>query len=425
MHKASKQQQPQQMTPTLNPSTASSTTDAVAPHRKRTITREEVAKHNKDGDLWVVLDGMVLDVSEFQFCHPGGRLVLHESAGQDVSNSYRNAGHSKRARKVVERLKIGNVPDEATPIRNCHLGAAAGDSKWREFFVFVLSFVATAITVFSYWSLICNREAEIETFSELVTEIMTTNYIPTQIFLGSFIVADFLLLKESRKNFARVQRAGFSYTYIVFCMSSIYFLSAPTLGVIFWLLLQDSPVYFSFPLVLKIIADYLASDVLFFENVHKWLHHHKPEWHLMHHICRYPTATSPLIMEFQDYVLEFWASKFPIILVFGTDVFGTYDGFVCVSALTFAILIDVCNHDPWCRTPHYDHHVDISSSYGVVPIRLAPPKTDQFDRLHALLDSALLASKPPTLRSQKSFTLPVGSPETRRYQKSFTLPVCS
>ncbi len=44
-------------------------------------TATEVAKHNKDGDLWLMIGGKVYDVSKFGDEHPGGLDILLESAG--------------------------------------------------------------------------------------------------------------------------------------------------------------------------------------------------------------------------------------------------------------------------------------------------------------------------------------------------------
>lgn len=35
------------------------------------ISREEVAKHNKENDRWVIINNKVYDVSRWQFEHPG------------------------------------------------------------------------------------------------------------------------------------------------------------------------------------------------------------------------------------------------------------------------------------------------------------------------------------------------------------------
>jgi len=45
---------------------------------KRTFTLAEVAKHNTEDDLWIVIDSKVYDVTKFQKFHPGGRNVLYD-----------------------------------------------------------------------------------------------------------------------------------------------------------------------------------------------------------------------------------------------------------------------------------------------------------------------------------------------------------
>lgn len=40
------------------------------------FTRDEVAQHNKQGDLYVIIDSYVYDLSKFALLHPGGPGVL-------------------------------------------------------------------------------------------------------------------------------------------------------------------------------------------------------------------------------------------------------------------------------------------------------------------------------------------------------------
>ena len=48
-------------------------------------TMEEVAKNNKKGDVWVVLYGSALHVSNFWSLHPGGELTILTFAGKDAA----------------------------------------------------------------------------------------------------------------------------------------------------------------------------------------------------------------------------------------------------------------------------------------------------------------------------------------------------
>lgn len=52
---------------------------------KPAISPEEVAKHNKPNDCWVVIDGYVYELTEFAPVHPGGPSVIKSNAGKDVS----------------------------------------------------------------------------------------------------------------------------------------------------------------------------------------------------------------------------------------------------------------------------------------------------------------------------------------------------
>jgi len=52
------------------------------------ITLEEVAKHNTKTDCWVVLNGEVLNVTDFLKDHPGGELAIMTFAGKDASEEF-------------------------------------------------------------------------------------------------------------------------------------------------------------------------------------------------------------------------------------------------------------------------------------------------------------------------------------------------
>ncbi|KAB5596150.1 Long-chain specific acyl-CoA dehydrogenase [Ceratobasidium theobromae] len=78
----------------------------------RTIAPEEVAKHNSQGDLWIVIDSDVYDLSRFADLHPGGKNVLFDStvAGQDASEAFFSVHRSDVLEKPqYAKLRIGTL----------------------------------------------------------------------------------------------------------------------------------------------------------------------------------------------------------------------------------------------------------------------------------------------------------------------------
>merc|ERR550514_353148 len=49
------------------------------------ITAEEVAAHDKPGDVWIIVNNKVINVSEFVKVHPGGEAAIMAFAGNDAS----------------------------------------------------------------------------------------------------------------------------------------------------------------------------------------------------------------------------------------------------------------------------------------------------------------------------------------------------
>lgn len=48
----------------------------------RVISRDEVAKHNRENDCWIIIHGKVYDVTDFLSEHPGGPDVVTVLAGE-------------------------------------------------------------------------------------------------------------------------------------------------------------------------------------------------------------------------------------------------------------------------------------------------------------------------------------------------------
>ena len=83
----------------------------------RVFTPDEVARHNKDGDCWIIVENVVYDVSSFlPVCHcsymadslrltyptqlhPGGKTVVLSRSGKDVTKEF----HMMHSGRVLEK----------------------------------------------------------------------------------------------------------------------------------------------------------------------------------------------------------------------------------------------------------------------------------------------------------------------------------
>jgi len=105
----------------VSPSSSTSSTSSSAPSssapaakeppKKRDTNQlyslEEVAKHNKDDDCWVVVNGKVLDVTKFLDDHPGGRKAIMLYAGKDATEEFNMLHEENVVEKYAPQVIIG------------------------------------------------------------------------------------------------------------------------------------------------------------------------------------------------------------------------------------------------------------------------------------------------------------------------------
>ncbi|KAJ5807955.1 acyl-CoA dehydrogenase [Penicillium riverlandense] len=77
------------------------------PEGKGAYSRDEVALHNLAGNLWVVIDQDVYDLSSFQDEHPGGAKILLGVAGKDASKKFHKYHRITVLNRYKETLQVG------------------------------------------------------------------------------------------------------------------------------------------------------------------------------------------------------------------------------------------------------------------------------------------------------------------------------
>ncbi|THU92706.1 acyl-CoA dehydrogenase NM domain-like protein [Dendrothele bispora CBS 962.96] len=84
------------------------------------FTLDQVNEHNKENDLWIVIDSKVYDLSRFAALHPGGISVLLAKgvAGKDATNIFYGLHRQEvLLRPQYTRLVIGKVKGEEETIK--------------------------------------------------------------------------------------------------------------------------------------------------------------------------------------------------------------------------------------------------------------------------------------------------------------------
>lgn len=78
--------------------------------KSQKLNGTEVAKHNNDGDCWVIIHGKAYDVTEFKEDHPGGKQIILKWAGKDATEIYEPIHPPDTLDKFLDRSKhLGEV----------------------------------------------------------------------------------------------------------------------------------------------------------------------------------------------------------------------------------------------------------------------------------------------------------------------------
>ncbi|XP_075513328.1 cytochrome b5-like [Primulina tabacum] len=83
----------------------------------KTYTFDQVEKHNKLEDCWLIVHGKVYDVSPFILEHPGGEEVMISSTGKDATSDYEDTGHGDYAKDLMKNYVIGQIDMSTVPVK--------------------------------------------------------------------------------------------------------------------------------------------------------------------------------------------------------------------------------------------------------------------------------------------------------------------
>ncbi|KAI8138301.1 acyl-CoA dehydrogenase/oxidase [Fennellomyces sp. T-0311] len=82
----------------------------------KTFSRDEVARHTAEDDIWIIIDTDVYDMSNFIDLHPGGVFPILEFAGKDATDAFYGM-HRQEVLVKYNRYKIGTIAGETPQIK--------------------------------------------------------------------------------------------------------------------------------------------------------------------------------------------------------------------------------------------------------------------------------------------------------------------
>ncbi|SPJ10252.1 cytochrome b5-like heme/steroid binding protein, putative [Plasmodium sp. DRC-Itaito] len=73
------------------------------------ITKEEVAKHNKKDDAWIIYENKVYEITHYLKHHPGGERILSRKAGKDITKYVKKMHPWVNIEQILKHSFIGYV----------------------------------------------------------------------------------------------------------------------------------------------------------------------------------------------------------------------------------------------------------------------------------------------------------------------------
>ncbi|CUG90512.1 nitrate reductase, putative [Bodo saltans] len=93
----------------IAPSISSPPPTAPPPPAVKIFSMAEVQRHNQRSDAWIVVRGVVYDVTSFARRHPGGSSVITDAAGTDATTTFVNNHNEQTALRALKPYEVGVV----------------------------------------------------------------------------------------------------------------------------------------------------------------------------------------------------------------------------------------------------------------------------------------------------------------------------
>jgi cytochrome b involved in lipid metabolism len=91
----------------------SSPSQEFAAEKPRTISLQELARHNTASDCWMAIDGSVYDFTRYVPMHPAPPQVLTDWCGKEATEAFNTKGygrpHSPAAHKMLPQYLVGRL----------------------------------------------------------------------------------------------------------------------------------------------------------------------------------------------------------------------------------------------------------------------------------------------------------------------------
>jgi cytochrome b involved in lipid metabolism len=72
-------------------------------------TLKEVSLHHTVNYCWIIYNKNVYNITEYLNKHPGGKIILLNFGGEDITNEFELIQHSDNAYNILDKYKIGVI----------------------------------------------------------------------------------------------------------------------------------------------------------------------------------------------------------------------------------------------------------------------------------------------------------------------------